>query len=149
MPKMAPQLSRFKNKEVRARKNSEATDSGRKKSAFVQSGKPVNFGPGWEKKEQEQRERKWKNNRTRTPRSPFMTQRGAKNLDLRREASLARAEEQLRAQTDSVVEVDVEVPTVPVIEAQKSALSKLADMAESSLGLVAAGITGRFLRKKR
>jgi hypothetical protein len=144
MPKVAPQLSRFKNKELRSRKEPEPN---RKKSTFVQSGKPVNFGPGWEKQQHDERERKWKKNKTRTPRSPYITQRGAKNLDSRKEASLARAEEQRLSEEESVAVV--EIPTVPVIEAQKSTLSKLAEMAESSLGLVAFGITGRFLRKKQ
>jgi hypothetical protein len=145
MPKVAPQLSRFKNKELRSRKSPEPADSG-PKPAFVQRGKPVNFGPGWERTQEEAKKKRWKTNKTRTPRSPFMTQRGAKHLDERREASLARAEEQ---RAEQILAVEVEVPMVPVIEAEQSVLSKLADMAESGLGLVALGITGRFMRKKR
>lgn len=141
MPKTAPQLFRFKNKELRSRKGQEKPTTEHKKSAVVQSGKPVNFGPGWDKKVRAETEHKWKQNKSRTPRSPYMTQRGAQNLDKRREISMTKAKEIQQDVVQEEKEVKVEVP-VPVVEGQKTALSKLADMAGSSLNLVASGITG-------
>lgn len=151
MPKVAPQLSRFKGKEVQRRRTQEQqgpSENKKKKATFVQSGKSVEFGPGLEKALREKQQRKWKHNKSRTPRSPYMTHRGAKNLDARKEAMLGKTESGNSIQSKSLPEVVVPVIPVQHQQPKRSMLSKLAEIAGSSLDLVTSGFTDKFLKKR-